>query len=127
MNRLILIGILWCLAISIGRAQEAAKFKEASQTSTLKTEQSSSLPASEPTPVNGQLSPNRPLKSEPRSQSAEPKRIVIQPGVDAQESEVVWQFMADLERAGIAKVSEIEMTPTSESPIVTQVFMREDE
>lgn len=130
MNRLILIGILWYLVIAIGRAQEAAKFLEASQTPTLEIEPPSSLPASEPTPLNGQPSANRPprpAKSESPKRTAEPKRIVIQPGVDAQESEVVWQFLADLEKAGIAKVSEIEMTPTSESPIVTQVFMREDE
>jgi hypothetical protein len=83
--------------------------------------------SAEATPVNGQPSPFRPLRSETPRRVAEPKRIVIQPGVDAQESEVMWQFMADLEKAGIAKVIETEMTPTSESPIVTQVFMREDE
>ncbi len=126
MNRLILIGILWCLAISIGRAQEPAEPKEASQTPTLAVEQTSPF-LSEPTPVNGQPSPFRPARSEPPRRVSEPKRIVIQPGVDAQESEVVWQFLADLEKAGIAKVIETEMTPTSESPIVTQVFMREDE
>lgn len=127
MNRLILIGILWCLVIAIGRAQEAAKFIEASQTPTLEIEPPSSLPASEPTPVNGQSSPYRPSKSEPPRRVAEPKRIVVQPGVDAQESEVAMQFMADLEKAGIAKIDKTEMTPTSDSPIVVQFFMRENE
>ncbi len=37
------------------------------------------------------------------------------------------QFMADLEKAGIAKIDKTEMTPTSDSPIVVQVFMREEE
>ena len=127
MNRLIRIGILWCFAISIGRAQEAAKFIEASQTPTLETEQSSSLPASEPTPVNGQPSPYRPLKSEPPRRVAEPKRIVIHPGVDALESEVAMQFIDDLEKDGIAKISRTEITLTSGSPIQAELFMREDE
>jgi hypothetical protein len=127
MNSLIRIGILWCLAIPTVGAQEAAKFIEESPSPSLETEEPSPLPASEVRPVNGQPSPFRPLRSEPPRRVAEPKRIVIQPGVDAQESEVVWQFLADLEKAGIAKVIETEMTPTSESPIVTQVFMREDE
>ncbi len=127
MNSLIRIGILWCLAISIGRAQEAAKFQEASQAPTLETEEPSPLPASEPTPVNGQPSPIQPEKSEPPRRVTESKRIVIQPGVDAQESEVAMQFMAALEKAGIAKIDKTEMTPTSDSPIVVQVFMRENE
>ncbi len=127
MNSLIRIGILWCLAISIGRAQEAAKFQEASQAPTLETEEPSPLPASEVRPVNGQPSPIQPEKSEPPRRVTESKRIVIQPGVDAQESEVAMQFMADLEKAGIAKIDKTEMTPTSDSPIVVQVFMRENE
>ena len=78
-------------------------------------------------PVNGQPSPFQPEKSEPPRRVTESKRIVIQPGVDAQESEVAMQFMADLEKAGIAKIDKTEMTPTSDSPIVVLVFMREDE
>lgn len=127
MNRLILIGIFWSLAISIGRAQEGAEPKEESQTPTLDIEQSSPLPLSEPTPANGQISPFRPRKSEPILRVADPKRIVIHPGVDALESEVAMRFMADLEKTGIAKINKAEISPMSGAPILMQVFMRDDE
>jgi len=119
--------ILWCHAISIGRAQETAEPKEASQTPTPAIEQPSPLLLSEPTPANGQPSSLRPEKYEPTVRVAEPKRIVIHPGVDAQESEVAMQFMADLEKAGIAMISKAEMTLAAGSPVQAELFMREDE
>ena len=145
MNSLIRVGILWCLAIAIGRAQEPAGAKEASKTPTLAVEQTSPL-LSEPTPVNGQPSPFRPLGSEPPRTVAAPNRIVIQPRGHWQEYDAATEFMSDLEKAriaeinspemqflsdleeaGIAKINDTEMTPTSESPILLKVCVRVDE
>ena len=107
MNRLILIGILWSLAISIGRAQETAEPKEAGQT---------------PTPPIEQPSPFRSAESRP----VEPKRITLFADVDGEPSGTVMRFLADLERDGVAKVEVKGRASISEWPIQLNFLTKED-
>ena len=108
MNRLILIGILWSRAISVGWAQETAESKEAGQS---------------PTPAIEQPSPFRPAESRP----VEPKRITLVADVDGEPSETVMGFLADLERDGVAKVEVKGKASTSEWPIQLNFLTKEDE
>lgn len=102
MNRLIRIGIHWCLVISIASAQEADTSKDGSN----------------------QRNPDVPQASA-GTVSADSKAVVLVIDADGQQSEVVKQIVEALEQAGVATSLPTEPAPSPE--ISVALLIRQDE
>lgn len=103
MNRLISIGLILILAVLNGRAQD------------------SNAPTTDGTPF--------PAAIQATTESLPPssKAIVLVIDADAQESEMVKDVIAALEKAGIATGQSAETAPPTNSPISVTLGMRKDE